>query len=627
MKTAALEQPAPVEHPLEHQPACAWDDSVPQSLDILLQAMIESLPEGIVVVDQQRGKVSFNSRFKLIWGLSEENIELLNTRKRFLALLRRVKNPEKFIQRTRELYSNPMAEAHDLIELNDSRIIERYGTPYQVGQAIVGRLWSFRDVTNRERDAQELRGSRAHLKAIFDNAAIGICLLNINGRYMKVNDHWAEMLGYTRTEVYHVTHLEVTHPHDVAVSQERFHALVQGNLHFYRLESRFMRKDGTVFWGDLSVRASYNDQGDLEAIIAIIMDITERKQAEEQLVQWVNELEQRNREATLLNEMSDLLQNCSTVQEAYDVIRHIGTHLFSNQPGILYVFNASRTQLEAVASWGIPPPATGMLEPESCMALRQKWAFVGGNVPLATRCTLTKTPNSCVSANVPYVCVPLVGRDDTLGVLHVRVGRLTRRKEIERWERVAETTARHIALALTNIQLREQLHYQSIRDSLTSLFNRRYLDDALEREVSKAIRHDTLFGIIMLDIDHFKNFNDTYGHDGGDALLRVLGAFLKKNIRNEDIVCRYGGEEFVLILAGASLEDTRRRAEDLRTKAKQLRVRHHGYTMGCITISLGVATFPDHGLTPSALLRAADSALYRAKKLGRDRIVLAESLD
>ena len=153
----------------------------------------------------------------------------------------------------------------------------------------------------------------------------------------------------------------------------------------------------------------------------------------------------------------------------------------------------------------------------------------------------------------------------------------------------------------------------SVRDSLTGLFNRRYLDETLERELNRADRNHLSVGIIMLDIDHFKHFNDSYGHAAGDEVLKALGASLKASIRGSDIACRYGGEEFVVIQPEASLEVTRQRAERLRQDAKKLKLSHSGMLLGTVTLSLGVAAFPEHGSSGLPLLAAADAALYRAE--------------
>jgi diguanylate cyclase (GGDEF)-like protein len=188
----------------------------------------------------------------------------------------------------------------------------------------------------------------------------------------------------------------------------------------------------------------------------------------------------------------------------------------------------------------------------------------------------------------------------------------------------ASAVAERLSLALANLRLREALQRQSIRDMLTGLYNRRFLEESLERELGRASRTNQPVSMMMMDIDHFKLFNDTYGHQAGDALLRALGESLNQRTRGQDVVCRYGGEEFALILAGASIESTYKRAHILREELKLLQVQHGGKTLGNVTLSMGIAGYPVHASDAETLVKAADDALYRAKKEGRDRIVAAE---
>ena len=158
------------------------------------------------------------------------------------------------------------------------------------------------------------------------------------------------------------------------------------------------------------------------------------------------------------------------------------------------------------------------------------------------------------------------------------------------------------------------LREQSVRDHLTSLFNRRYMEETLERELLRASRKHLSLGIIMLDVDEFKHFNDTYGHAAGDVILRELGGLLLRQVRGEDIPCRYGGDEFILILPDASREVTHERAELICELAKQFHLHFEGQSLAAVTLSLGVAVFPEHGATSTGILRAVDAALYRAKR-------------
>ncbi|HTT23909.1 MAG TPA: GGDEF domain-containing protein [Candidatus Sulfotelmatobacter sp.] len=185
------------------------------------------------------------------------------------------------------------------------------------------------------------------------------------------------------------------------------------------------------------------------------------------------------------------------------------------------------------------------------------------------------------------------------------------------------TFAAQVGLSVANIRLREALRAQSTKDPLTGLYNRRYLQEMLEREIRRATRAEQPLGILMLDLDPFKNFNDTYGHEAGDAVLREAGSFLVRSVRAEDFVCRYGGEEFVVVLPTADFRAAEARAERIRTKLRELVVMHNGRSLGLITASIGVAALPNHGTSEKDLLEAADAALYRAKREGRDRVVVA----
>jgi len=180
-----------------------------------------------------------------------------------------------------------------------------------------------------------------------------------------------------------------------------------------------------------------------------------------------------------------------------------------------------------------------------------------------------------------------------------------------------------VALSLSNLSLRDSLRQQSIRDPLTGLFNRRYMEEALAIETERAKRDKASFSVLMLDLDHFKHFNDTHGHGAGDAVLQTLGKFLQRHVRGGDIACRYGGEEFTLVLPSASLESACQRAEQLCEGVRALTVEYKNEILSLMTISVGVAAFPNHGEKWEVVLQAADVALYQAKNGGRDRVTVA----
>ena len=171
-----------------------------------------------------------------------------------------------------------------------------------------------------------------------------------------------------------------------------------------------------------------------------------------------------------------------------------------------------------------------------------------------------------------------------------------------------------------------RLHDKAVRDALTGLYNRRYLEESLDREVSRARRSGLPIGVMMIDIDHFKRFNDTFGHAAGDAVLRAVGQHVLSLTRGEDILCRYGGEEFVLIMTHASPRAVWERAEALREGVQGLKVEHGDRQVGPITVSIGIAMLPDHGDNGHAVLHAADAVLYEAKRAGRNRVVVGDKV-
>ncbi len=363
--------------------------------------------------------------------------------------------------------------------------------------------------------------------------------------------------------------------------------------------------------GDLSLRAPVR-RGDEVGVMAQAFNAMA-----ERLATWT-------REVTLLSQMSDLLQACSTTEEAYAAIGKFAAELFPAEAGGVFMLSPSGNLAERVVIWGKDEQSDrwAVFTPEECWALRRGRVYLVEDTRSAVLCKHVGNP-----LPIAYTCIPLVAHGEALGVLYLQSqtgSKGAARLRDEGTQRLARTMAEQISLALANIRLRETLRRQSIRDPLTGLFNRRYMEETLERELRRGQRGGCPMGVIMGDLDHFKHFNDSFGHDAGDVLLRELGHLMQTTFRTEDIVCRYGGEEFALILPEASLEETHQRAEHLREAAKRLRVIHRGQVLGPVTLSLGVAAYPEHGAVGEALLRSADAALYRAKAEGRDRVKVAE---
>ncbi|HVD02157.1 MAG TPA: diguanylate cyclase [Candidatus Dormibacteraeota bacterium] len=386
----------------------------------------------------------------------------------------------------------------------------------------------------------------------------------------------------------------------------------------------FWRSDGTSFPVEYTTFPIL-DKGVNKGAVVAFSDITDRRRMEDELREandrqreWISDLERRNQEANLLNEMGEVLQTCYTPEEARAAIGQYVERLFPGESGSLCMLN-ERSLLEVIASWGKALPGEEIFALEDCWALRRGQLHLVSDPKHGLRCRhLGDAPPT------PYLCVPMMAHGAAIGVLHVRASaEPPLGRSVEAIQPLARTVAEHVALAMANFNLRETLRVQSIRDPLTGLFNRRYMEETINREIPRATRYARPLGIILFDIDHFKDFNDEFGHAAGDTVLSSLGEFVRAHIRSEDIACRYGGEEIVLILPDAPLDVTRARAEMLCSGVAGLRLEHRGKPLGEVSISVGVAVFPRHGVTGEVLLRAADQALYRAKGGGRNRVELA----
>jgi diguanylate cyclase (GGDEF)-like protein len=294
------------------------------------------------------------------------------------------------------------------------------------------------------------------------------------------------------------------------------------------------------------------------------------------------------------------------------------SELFSGQKGCLAILHSSGQYLETVARWGDEALVEPMFSLEDCWAMRRgrPHEVVDPNSSLLCRHFIHPPETG-------YLCLPLMVQGETLGVFCLGAPPMKNGEARVNQHQLAVTVGEAIKLSFSNLRLRERLRSQATRDKLTGLFNRRYLEDSLPRELHRALRRNAPLSLAMLDLDHFKLFNDTYGHDAGDVMLRESGRVLRENLRMSDIACRYGGEEFLVVLPDSPVEETWQRVEQIRLLFKEIQIRYGHELLGTITVSAGIAGLPQHGSTPDELLRAADNAMYAAKEAGRNCVVLS----
>ncbi len=351
------------------------------------------------------------------------------------------------------------------------------------------------------------------------------------------------------------------------------------------------------------------------------------RQVNVELKRLVSDLEGRAQADSLVNQLGTLLLACLSEEEASKVIRLLVPKLFPGESGAIYMFNPSVGLLEASVVWGEFPLGESVFEPRQCWAVRRGEVHLVIDSTCEVPCKHFMPPPAA-----SCLCVPLIAQGEAMGVLSLQSSTEELSQPVEVRQRLmasrqplAVTIAGQIGLALANLRLRDRLRSQAIRDPLTGLFNRRYLDERLERELRRAAYDKGPVGLIMLDLDRLKACNDSFGHEAGDTLLRAVGSLLQEHTRSEDLACRYGGDEFALVLPKAPLDITRQRAEELRNEFKHLNVRYGNHVLGTFSLSLGISTFPDHGTSPKALLQEADKALYQAKAGGGNRVVVGQT--
>jgi len=355
-------------------------------------------------------------------------------------------------------------------------------------------------------------------------------------------------------------------------------------------------------------------------ISSVFINLLTRRESEHNLIQTqvdlaehILEIERRNEEISLLAAMSSALQQCAAVEDTYPVIASYAAQIFPDSSGALMMIQSETNELVTCQTWGKTELRSLKFKSPGC------WALQSGRMYLTND---TRTGPVCQHITPPipssYMCMPILARNTQLGVIHLRTD-----DGAPAWStpqtQIASAFAEQIGLACYNLQLLARMQEQAVRDSLTGLFNRYYLETSLETEIARSNRSREPLSVIMFDIDHFKSFNDRFGHPTGDRILSELGALIKRSIRAGDIACRYGGEEFFIIMPKSTSRDACHRAEQLRLILRSLSVNDDTDHPCSITVSIGVAEYPTNGHDMQDLLKEVDTALYRAK-LTRDSV-------
>ncbi len=324
------------------------------------------------------------------------------------------------------------------------------------------------------------------------------------------------------------------------------------------------------------------------------------------------------RAVRLLGELNEWLQSSRSLDELFDMVSRFMTHILPEAEGSVYVYSNSRDVLDGCASWN-GGSHKAHIHPEGCWGLRRGRTYEFGASEVDFVCEHAEPHDGR-----PYFCFPILAHGETVGLLHLRAHEGSG-EAFHDSKKLAQLCAEQISMAIANVRMRDQLHDQSVRDPLTGLFNRRHMTETLRKAISRSQQTGSPPSLIAVDVDHFKKFNDTHGHDAGDMVLRAVGSALETGCDRDEVACRIGGEEFMLILPDNTPDDAMTRAEQIRQAVEAITVRYGEKSLPRITISAGVAHYPTHGVMPQDLMRVADDALYAAKDKGRNQVQVGKS--
>ena len=486
---------------------------------------------------------------------------------------------------------------------------------------VIGGLAIIRDVTERRLAEEAKLLSEERYRELFENAYDMVYTQDLSGKITSINKAAERVLGYSRAEALQLRFGQLVAPEFKQAARRMMDRQIANEAPITQ-ELEVIAKDGGRVTLEVSNRLIFRE-GKPFGIQGIARDISERKKSEaalqtanKKLEAWVQELEQRTREMATLSEMGDILRACVTTEEVYEVIVRVSKEIFPVHGGALFVMAPLRNMVEAVAEWGDSSKIESTFTPDACWALRRGRVHWVEDTRVGLLCKHLQSP-----APKGYLCVPMMAQSEAVGVLHLTYSEESQMPEAK--QRLAMAMAERVAMALANLRLHETLRNQSIRDQLTGLFNRSFMEESLELEMRRSLRSQQSLSVIMIILDDFQKIGEQSGLDAGEAILRRTAMLIQANIRKGDIACRFSGHAFVVLLPNTSHDVGRQRAETFRNLLRTLEFKYQSGQEQCVSASIGLAMYPDHGQTVEDLLSSAEAAVCRARNGGGDAVIVA----
>lgn len=324
-------------------------------------------------------------------------------------------------------------------------------------------------------------------------------------------------------------------------------------------------------------------------------------------------ISQSTKEIELLHRLANMLAACNNISEAQTVVADIIPRILGEVNGCVSIMRESRNQLEVKLDWGGEWPANKVYTPDDCWALRKGRYHLSHDDYHHLPCSHM---NGCEAVG-QTLCIPLTAHGNTIGMFHLYFNN----KITDETKQLAFTVAEHLGLALANLSLQQKLRSQALCDPLTGLYNRRSFEKTIENEWLHATQKQQPMSLLMLDLDHFKRFNDNFGHDAGDYVLKEVASLLTRVIGEKSTAYRLGGEELAVLSPNCPAESSIEFANMIVGKVRELHLDMKGLSLGQLGVSIGVVTYPDMNAQTEALIKAADTALYQAKANGRNQAI------
>ena len=549
------------------------DKQIKRDLEIslsYLQTTLDSTADGVLVVDRGGKIVLFNKQFGKIWNIPDSILDSKDDSEALSFVLDQLESPQDFLAKVKELYAKPAEESFDTIQFKDGRIFERYSSPHFMSNNVIGRVWSFHDVTERRQAEKEFRNSEERFRNFAENSLVGVYIIQ-EGIFIYVNAKFADIFGYSVEEYLNKMHFRQTvHPEDLDFVRKQISKRESGEVTSVNYGFRGIKKDGTII--HVEIFGSSIQLNGKAAVVGTILDITERKQMEEKL----KESEKRFR---------------SLFEESRDAI------ISTDKKGNLLLVNPAGMTL------------FGLINAELA-SINFRELYVDREMVRRFTAAIRK------KGHIRDFGVQLRGKDGKImDCLMTVITKQSHDGTLMGYEGIIRDVTPYK-------KMEEELRRLATIDSLTGINNRRNFLDLAQREISRSSRYDRPFSMVMLDIDHFKKVNDTYGHSVGDKVLLEFCAVCLKQIRENDIMGRLGGEEFAIALVECDTEMAAIVAERIRQAVASHVVSSGGEEIR-FTVSIGVTSMWQ-GCDLSSILERADNAMYRAKENGRNQVQSVE---